>query len=142
MTAYYTNIGVTESVSVTVTLSNGKSSSASVSFAIKGPTGTLLPTVNMLTDGSGVVVTQIGTLNELTTYGPDPNNNNSQVGITFNEKGATAPSGRNQAFTFVQILNNNSVKVINSPGAGASDSTNWSFGWDVPLCTRDQHVYV
>ena len=119
---YFVNPGTTETATLHWTLTNGdpNGNSSSADFNIQGPTGNLLLTATMPTDGSGVQVLNNANGAALSTTGVALGN--TQVGITF-QANASLPADHNQSFTWVQLINPLQRQYINSNGPYSSPAT-------------------
>jgi len=116
---YFVNPGSTETATYQWTLSNGdpNGNSSTADFSIQGPTGSLLPTATMLTDGQGVQIVSGPKLSTTGVAYPP-----GQVGITFTTS-AQVQTGAHPSFTWIQLLNNDGTTVINSLGQVALPET-------------------
>jgi hypothetical protein len=117
ITFYWTQTGSGQyKITYSYCLSSGNCSDpqqATATFNVGGPTGNLLLQANMLTDGSGVQVLPNGGAPILSTTGIPLGA--GSVGITFSTN-ATAPTGYNQSFTWVQLLTSLQYQFVNSAG--------------------------
>jgi hypothetical protein len=97
VTFYWVAQGSSQQISYTWSFNNGTSISASVTFNVGGPTGNLMLTANMPTDGSGVQILTNTLGPALSTTGVAVPGAPKPVGISFTSN-ATPPSGVNQSF--------------------------------------------
>jgi len=116
-TYYYVASEPSDTVTLNYALSNGSVSTATVTFNATGPSGNLVLQPNMLTNGLGVQVLNVGGTPKLSTTGIPVGS--TSVGITFTSN-AQPPSGTNQSFTFIQLLTSEQRQYVNSQGAYAS----------------------
>lgn len=103
-TFYWVDSGTTRSVTYSLTLSDGSTSSASVPFDVSGPTS---PSMTAALNPGGVTIDVAGD-NLLLEFG----NNSTTFGITFTPT-VTQPSGTTGTFSYVQLINSDQAVITN-----------------------------
>jgi hypothetical protein len=116
LTFYWVNPGDDgETVRCNYTLDNGQSASATATFNIGGPTGSLLPNAFVQVDDSATAVNNAQSNPATLTMTNAPGMPNK--GIWFNDL-ATLPSTNNGTFIWVQILNSVTFSQIAPANTG------------------------
>jgi|GEM_PF-3142586 hypothetical protein len=122
-TYYYVSAG-TDTLALTYTLSNGTTSSATVTFNVTGPGGNILPNAFLQPDSTGVVLTNATNGAAFMQMGNAPTA--PSVGVSINDN-VSLPRGN---VIWVQILQSTTFTQIFDPSGGVIPPSNLGLGLD------------
>jgi hypothetical protein len=123
LTFYWVDSGNSRTITYNYSLNNGASATASATFNVAGPSGTIVSTIigaaNVerisFPNGYLFIGGPTGTPS-LALYGVTLSGANTKVGITFSATGTSFPPGNPGAYSWVQLVNKDSVQSLQSGG--------------------------